>query len=161
MEDLPSQWEQDVAEAYVYEHLLNRPNTTISKAIISSILFLVVGIAVSAVLYMVFLEFGIFSFFLDNEKKINDKLFIRFVLFTVIVLAIMTLAFSRVILIGCIHLYQHYACEDLRRSCVFKPTCSEYAILALRKYGVLIGSIKTFDRLWNRCRGSIFRIDYP
>jgi putative component of membrane protein insertase Oxa1/YidC/SpoIIIJ protein YidD len=64
-------------------------------------------------------------------------------------------------LIGAIRLYQRYAPEDVRRRCLFKPTCSEYGILAMEKYGVVIGLIKLYDRLVLRCRGNIYRIDDP
>ncbi|NWJ40693.1 MAG: membrane protein insertion efficiency factor YidD [Geothrix sp.] len=64
-------------------------------------------------------------------------------------------------LIGIIRLYQRYAPEDVRRRCLFMPTCSEYAILVLQKHGVIIGLLMIFDRLWYRCRGTIYRIDYP
>lgn len=47
--------------------------------------------------------------------------------------------------------------------CSFHPTCSEYGILALRKYGFFIGWIKTINRI-TRCNtyqhiGSC--VDYP
>jgi len=64
-------------------------------------------------------------------------------------------------LIGAIRLYQRYAPEEVRRRCLFMPTCSEYAILSLKKHGVLIGMRMTVDRLWHRCRGDIYRMDYP
>jgi len=46
--------------------------------------------------------------------------------------------------------------------CRFYPTCSEYAILAIRKYGWLIGTKKTYYRLL-RCRPNNFDscIDFP
>jgi uncharacterized protein len=46
--------------------------------------------------------------------------------------------------------------------CRFHPTCSQYAILAIDKHGVLKGTWKTLKRL-NRCRPSNTDscIDYP
>ncbi|MCD8510568.1 MAG: membrane protein insertion efficiency factor YidD [Bacillus sp. (in: Bacteria)] len=46
--------------------------------------------------------------------------------------------------------------------CRFHPTCSQYAILSLKKYGVRKGIIKSFQRLW-RCRPDNLEscIDYP
>ena len=35
------------------------------------------------------------------------------------------------------------------------------AILAIEKYGVIIGLIKAYIRLFKKCRGNIYRIDYP
>lgn len=37
-------------------------------------------------------------------------------------------------------------------SCTFTPSCSEYGMIAVKKKGVLIGTISTFDRL-TRCNG--------
>lgn len=68
--------------------------------------------------------------------------------------------FTKQILIGLVHIYQHYAPEYRRRMCLFKPTCSEYAILALNKYGPIRGTLKTVNRL-RRCKGNKYRIDYP
>jgi uncharacterized protein len=38
------------------------------------------------------------------------------------------------------------------RSCTFKPSCSEYALLSIKKKGVVVGSMAAFDRL-TRCNG--------
>lgn len=51
------------------------------------------------------------------------------------------------ILIWFLLLYQKYAPDNLRLACVFKPSCSEYMILALKKYGVIIGICKGLKRL--------------
>ena len=69
--------------------------------------------------------------------------------------------FGRWIAIGCILLYQRYAPESVRRKCCCKPTCSEYAILAFRKYGLFIGGYKTYIRLFHTCRSGRYVIDYP
>lgn len=37
-------------------------------------------------------------------------------------------------------------------SCVFTPTCSEYALIAIKKQGLVKGFMNTFDRL-TRCNG--------
>ena len=49
-----------------------------------------------------------------------------------------------------IRLYQYIAPQRIRGSCRFEPTCSEYAISALKKYGFFKGWKLTFDRL-KRC----------
>jgi putative membrane protein insertion efficiency factor len=67
---------------------------------------------------------------------------------------------SKQMAIGFVRLYQHYSPERLRRRCLFKPTCSEYALLAIEKYGLFKGMKKSFDRL-KRCHGEDYRIDYP
>ena len=59
-----------------------------------------------------------------------------------------------------IHLYQNKAPDKVRLRCVFEPSCSEYAILAIRKYGVLFGGIKAIGRLM-RCHLPNGGPDYP
>jgi hypothetical protein len=51
------------------------------------------------------------------------------------------------ILIFLIKIYKKYISHLLPNSCRFYPTCSEYAIEALSKYGVLKGSIKATYRI--------------
>lgn len=43
------------------------------------------------------------------------------------------------LLIACIRLYQKLLSPLLGRNCRFHPSCSQYAIDALREHGVLIG----------------------
>ena len=73
----------------------------------------------------------------------------------IIVFAI-TLRFT---LIWFVKLYQRYAKSEVRLRCCMSPSCSQYSILALRKYGAVIGTIKTFRRLM-RCKPPGY-IDYP
>ncbi len=51
-----------------------------------------------------------------------------------------------------IRIYQKLISPILKRwiKCRFYPTCSEYAILSLQKYGLRIGLKKTYNRL-KRC----------
>jgi len=46
--------------------------------------------------------------------------------------------------------YKKFISPTLPDSCRFYPTCSEYAVTAIEKYGVLKGSIKTIYRIM-RC----------
>ena len=50
-----------------------------------------------------------------------------------------------------IQLYQRNAPQRIRKSCRFEPSCSEYSIQAIEKYGILKGSLLTTKRLF-RCR---------
>jgi hypothetical protein len=43
--------------------------------------------------------------------------------------------------------YQRFLRPHLGRSCAYHPSCSNYALQAIRKHGVLVGSVMTFDRL--------------
>ena len=51
--------------------------------------------------------------------------------------------------IGLVRLYQILLSPIFGRACRFHPTCSQYMILAVRKYGVLSGSMRG---LWRICR---------
>lgn len=51
------------------------------------------------------------------------------------------------LLTGIIRIYQKVISPLLPPSCRFQPTCSEYAIQAVNKYGVVKGSIKAAYRI--------------
>ena len=63
-------------------------------------------------------------------------------------------------IIWIVHLYQHRASDQVRLQCVFEPSCSEYMILAVEKYGAIKGLIKGIDRL-RRCHPPNGGVDYP
>jgi len=64
------------------------------------------------------------------------------------------------ILILLVRLYQKTAPTRIRNSCRFEPSCSEYMILSLQKYGVRKGLTKGLDRL-KRCKIPNGGMDYP
>ncbi|TWH59015.1 hypothetical protein DesLBE_3379 [Desulfitobacterium sp. LBE] len=51
------------------------------------------------------------------------------------------------LLIGMIRIYQRYISPLKRPSCRFYPTCSEYSIQAIQKYGVVKGCWKSLVRI--------------
>ena len=64
------------------------------------------------------------------------------------------------LLIFAIRLYQRFAPQHIRERCVFTPTCSDYAIISLNKYGLIIGSIRAIQRL-RRCNYDHGGYDFP
>ena len=142
IERIPTEWEQDIAEKYVNERQIVRPNTNIKTALISFLLFLVVSSVFTWLVHYIFITVNIFTL-------------------CAIVIFVELLFCFKYAIIGVIKLYQHYAPEEIRRRCLFMPTCSEYAIMAIRKYGSIIGLCKSYFRLFYRCRGNIYMIDYP
>lgn len=56
--------------------------------------------------------------------------------------------------------YQKFAPESLRKACLFTPTCSEYMLLAIKKYGFLKGFLKGIKRLF-RCHPPNGGVDEP
>ena len=151
-EQMPTEWEQDVADRYVNDRLLVRPDTNIAKAILSVLLFLLtIGV-------LVLCFYNCRYLFPSDVQNFCDE---HPVLLFAIVFFVGLLFCFKYAVIGAIKLYQYYAPEEIRRRCLFMPTCSEYAILAIRKYGGVIGLCKTYFRLVYLCRGNIYRINYP
>ena len=72
----------------------------------------------------------------------------------------LTLGFMRAIIIMLVRLYQHTAPPRLRRSCRFEPSCSEYMILSIQKFGVLVGIKRGINRLMH-CRPPHGGVDNP
>ena len=50
-------------------------------------------------------------------------------------------------LIGLVRLYQIFLSPIFGRSCRFQPTCSNYFIEAVRKYGAIVGAWKGLRRI--------------
>lgn len=160
--EMPSQEEQMTAEHYVLQEPIVRPDTDVKKAMRYVSAYFAASFLAALLSFHLFNWLGVFHLFPDvcnDLSKSHPVLFeILFILFVFILIGLFCLKKA---LIGIIHLYQHYAPEDVRRRCLFKPTCSEYAILAIQKYGVIIGLFKAYIRLFKKCRGNIYRIDYP
>lgn len=76
------------------------------------------------------------------------------------VFILLTIRFTRNLLIGMVLLYKAYAPLELRSKCRFEPTCSTYMIMSLKKYGLIIGLIKGIIRLF-RCKPPNGGRDYP
>lgn len=139
-EKYSSSEEQKEAKEYCLFHPLNRPLLHWGKMIV---LLLGVEVAVGILSYMLSLWMNTFLVY-----YIFGNLFC-------FILA------GKQILINTIRIYQHYAPEEIRRKCLCKPTCSEYAILALKKYNLIKGLYKIYIRLFKTCRGIEYNIDYP
>lgn len=79
------------------------------------------------------------------------------------VLAVYSLAYFLFIakraIIWSVHLYQNKASDRTRLKCVMEPSCSEYMILAVQKYGAIVGGFKGVRRMF-RC-GHTRGVDYP
>jgi putative membrane protein insertion efficiency factor len=63
-------------------------------------------------------------------------------------------------MVALIRVYQSVAPAQTRGLCRFTPTCSEYAVLAIEKYGVVRGSIRGLTRVL-RCRPPNGGVDEP
>lgn len=159
---MPSLKEQDAVVWYVLKRPLVRPNTSYKKAALYISLFLLANVGMTVVLYHLFRWLGISSLLPDaiwDFYRENHTAFI--ILLTLTQFLIGGVLALKSAIIGAVRLYQRYAPEDIRRRCLFKPTCSEYTILAVQKYGVIRGLYKAYIRLFKKCKGRTYRIDEP
>lgn len=85
---------------------------------------------------------------------------------TTIVIIAVTILMAYILLaakqmcIRAIKLYQKYAPDSIRNKCRFEPSCSEYMILAIEKYGLIKGLQKGICRL-KRCNINDGGYDFP
>ena len=66
----------------------------------------------------------------------------------------------RYIIIWAVKCYQHFAPIRVRAMCRFEPSCSEYMILSVKKYGVIKGVRLGVNRI-SRCGKMDGGFDYP
>lgn len=59
-----------------------------------------------------------------------------------------------------VKLYQRFAPASIRNKCRFEPSCSEYMLLSIEKYGILQGLRKGIGRL-KRCNINHGGFDFP
>ena len=78
----------------------------------------------------------------------------------VLALIVYMVASLKKALICLIKIYQRLAPDSLRMKCRFEPSCSQYMILAIEKYGVLKGLRIGNDRL-RRCKIGNGGYDFP
>ncbi len=159
---MPSLEEQDAVVWYVLKRPLVRPNTSYKKAALYIALFLLSNVGMTVLLYHSLRWLGILSFLPEIISDLYAEHHTAFViLLTLFQFLIGGLISLKPAVIGAVRLYQRYAPEDIRRRCLFKPTCSEYAILSVQKYGLIRGLLKTYNRLFKKCKGRIYMIDEP
>lgn len=134
------------------ENKLYRPKISFVKAAIVVIGTVCVTVGISLLVTLLIRKTELFGF--EDKSQLQSFLSIYWII--QLLVFVLTL---RYIMIWFIRVYQRYAKSETRLRCCYTPSCSEYAILALKKYGALIGGIKAVKRLL-RC-GSPGGIDYP
>ena len=83
----------------------------------------------------------------------NPYLLFTFTFFTLV------FATLRYYFVFAIRLYQRFASAETRLRCRWKPSCSEYGVMAIQKYGAIWGAVITVQRL-RRCMPP-GGVDYP
>lgn len=145
---MPSLSEQELVKDYVLNHTLSRPKNNLKQLIVYAIIFEAVVIALCYLISSQ-IDGGVKGNYLPGEA-----------LFFIINISLGLLIIKRISLFF-IKLYQHYAPNYIRRRCCLMPTCSEYAILSIKKHGAIIGLWRTYIRVTKVCTGDNYRIDYP
>lgn len=83
-------------------------------------------------------------------------------LFSIVYFLLIFEIYVRFCLIQTIKCYQHYAKEETRKRCMCVPSCSEYAIICLRRiFPLIIALIKIRTRLYKTCNGENYKLDFP
>lgn len=136
--------EQKRLEVYQNNRVLIRPETT----------------KITVAVYLSILLVGVISFFVILFSMSTLKIWIN-ILISVIFLFFTIEGYGRVVAIKFIECYQHYASEEKRRKCLCVPSCSEYAIICLKKYEFIHALLKIRKRLFITCRGDDYIIDPP
>ena len=131
---------------------LFRPKVDCFSTTAIALVFFIVAVVISY-----FLAIG-YSYF-ENDTLTVNNLNKKLIFVLPISIGFGVLTFSKYILIHAIKYYQRYASASRRLRCCFEPTCSDYSILAIKKYGAFFGFIKTISRL-RRC-GDMRGVDYP
>ena len=143
--EISNQTEEDVVRDYCCNRQLIAPETNIISLIVLILLLELMSIIAALATYYVL-----------NWFDISFSFEILHLLVSVTVFCI----YLKKICIVAVEVYQHYASEEIRRRCTLMPSCSEYALLTLKKDNVFKALYKIHIRLTKRCKGS-YKIDYP
>ncbi|MCR5185465.1 MAG: membrane protein insertion efficiency factor YidD [Bacilli bacterium] len=82
----------------------------------------------------------------------------RFIFLAVFIIS--TYILFRRFLIGMVLMYKAFAPMEVRKQCRYNPTCSTYMIMAIQKFGIVVGVTKGIKRI-KRCKPPNGGDDYP
>lgn len=83
-------------------------------------------------------------------------------LLSVAAVVIVAETYLRLCLVATVKLYQKRAKDETRRRCKCIPSCSEYAVLALKHvFPLALALTKIRKRLYVTCNGDGYKIDFP
>ncbi len=134
--------EQDPRSS-AYIRKLSRPKISLIKTLL---LYIMLPALVITVIIVLLNYFGLSE---TNIVVIAAAILVAYILLT-----------TKRLFICTIKLYQKYAPDSLRNKCRFEPSCSEYMILAIEKYGLIKGLQKGICRL-KRCNMDGGGYDFP
>ena len=125
-----------------YERKLVRPKLYIFRVLAYCLITLIISFLISVGVY-----------FISNNILLS-------IIIGLVAIVLTCVIFAKRIIIWFVKVYQRFAPTKRRECCRFAPSCSEYMILSLQKYGAIKGLKKGFNRL-GRCRPPNGGIDYP
>ncbi len=123
---------------------VERPQFNVKRTVILKLAFLIIYIALLLSSHFIYVKSG----------------FKWAVLIGIAFVVMIMLVKLKLSIVGWILLYQRFAPQRLRASCRFEPSCSQYMLLAIEKYGVFKGIFKGIKRL-TRCHYPNGGVDYP
>lgn len=135
---------QKEIEAYQRSRLLAVPKTTYNHVVLWFLLGFAIALGFCVLLHL----------FINLAPIIKSIVTIVFV----VLFSDLYLRFWGIKIVEC---YQHYAKAETRRRCLCVPSCSEYAILCLKKYELIYALSKIRKRLFVTCKGYDYIIDNP
>lgn len=138
---------EEEVRIYCKERPLYRPNTTIIAVLKLIGKYILISSVLATVLILICI----------TKNCTHYKIIVSAILMPYLLIFAIKLRYICIKLVEC---YQHYASEDLRRSCVCMPTCSEYAIMVLKKYNLVKAFKLIFVRLVYGCKGNYHK-DFP
>lgn len=125
-----------------YKRELKRPKIKWSNIIIF--------IGFSLVLFIIFLAA------LDKfDVSYKSRIFLMMISLLLYIISI----FKKTVIVA-IKIYQRYAPSSVRNKCRFEPSCSEYMLISIEKYGIIKGLKKGLRRL-KRCNVNHGGYDFP
>ena len=101
--------------------------------------------------------FGAIYFSIVLEWSIPYK--ILFLLICIFFIVELYLRFCLLLVVKC---YQNLAKTKTRRRCKCIPSCSEYAVICIKRvFPLLLALLKIRKRLYHTCNGEEYKIDFP
>ena len=88
------------------------------------------------------------------------SIYLRTKIYFLILSIIITYILTRMLALGTVLMYKAFAPLKVRDLCRFEPTCSTYMMIAIKKYGLIIGISMGLHRI-SRCHYPNGGIDYP
>lgn len=147
LDDIYPEGSLNAVKHFDCERVITRPNLHLKRVSVK-VLLAIIAVTICGIVAKIILK-----------RVISQSSLCACLISLVVLLAIITVKLKS-ILIWLVLVYQNFAPERIRRKCVFTPSCSEYMILSLKKYGVIKGVINGIKRL-KRCHLPNHGEDYP